>query len=367
MKLAPLLVLVGACASEPDERPTPEPAEPVEVAGIDVAVDAEGTTWVSWVSDDDVFVARSEGGTLSEGFQVTTGGHGPTVGTARRPHLAVDESRVAVTFSDGVTPDAEVWLYLADRDTLDFTGHLLGQTGVNDTLDQPTVAFGDGEVWVAWKFGKDHEYGLALGRESEGWSPTVVTGFPGQPCECCPHELTISGSDVVVVQRGNELNLREIYLGFVATDGAAEVYRVSKNDWIVAGCPYDGPATTRTGSGRLIATWVDATLGDARAWVSRSEDGGVTWDDADLILPESERSQAWPSLAADGEDVWMTVEEIWLRTRLFHSADGGVTWEEEAVAEDLVDALVASGGGQTSMIGLNADDHLVLSVLGSPP
>jgi hypothetical protein len=357
------LMMVWAC-SEPPPQTSP-PIVVAEVGGIDLAIDDSGVAWASWVADDVVYVARSDGGAFSAGFAVSDETLQPTVGTARRPHLAVDGSRIAVTVSDGVTPDAQVWLFIADRDSLQFSGTLLGETGITDSLDQPTVTFDNGEIWVAWKFGIDHEYGIAIGRESLDFAPVVVTGFPGQPCECCPHELTVTDRQPILVQRGNERDLREIYLGVVEPDGTADVHRVSQNDWIVSGCPFDGPVTARTDSGRLIASWVDGTRGDARAWVSRSDDGGVTWDDATVILPDSERAQAWPSVAAAGDEVWLTVEEIWQRTRLFHSADGGLTWEEEIVAMDLVDAVVASGGGLTGMIGLDSDSHLVWSPLGS--
>jgi len=360
-------LLIFACIEPPPESPAPVPiADEVEAAAIDLAIDDAGRAWVSWVSDDRIFVAHSDGGPFTEGISVVGSGYRPSVGTARRPHLAVDDERIAITFTDGVTPEAEVWLFTGDKISLDFEGRLLGETGVNDTLDQPTVAFDDGEIWVAWKFGKDHEYGIALGTETDDYAPTVVSGFPGQPCECCPHELTIVEGQPILVQRGNELDLREIYLGFLDEEGVADVHRVSKNDWILAGCPYDGPETTRMADGRVLATWVDATLGDARAWVSRSDDGGSSWDDATQVLPDSDRSQAYPRLTSNGEDIWLSVEEIWSTTHLFHSADGGVTFEEQMVAVDLVDVQLASGGGTTGMIGLDSDDHLVWSPLGSP-
>jgi len=341
-------------------------APATEVAGVDLVVDEEGVVWVSWVGTDDaVYVARRRDGLFADPVKVTDSTRVPTVGTARRPHLAVDGERVAVVFTEGVTPEARVWLYVAEREALRFEETLLGETGVNDTLDQPTVALDQGEVWVAWKYGKNHDYGIAIARESEDYGPVPITGFPGQPCECCPHELTLMDGQPVLVQRGNESDLREIYLGFVDDQGVADVHRVSWNDWIVPGCPYDGPVTARTASGRVLASWVDATGGEARAWVSRSEDDGRSWDVADVVLPESERSQAWPQLATDGEQVWLTIEEIWRRTRLFTSPDGGTTWTELPVEEDVVDAQLASGGGTIGMIGLNAEDHLIWSDLGS--
>ena len=362
------LLILAACQATPDPAPGAEVlAGDVVAGGVDLAIDDSGTAWISWVADDEVFVARSDGGSFTPGKSIGVGDRTPSVGTARRPRLAVDDERIAVAFSDGVTPDAEIWLYVADKTTLDFSGQLLAETGRHDTLDQPTLAFDGGEIHVAWKFGLDHDYGIAIGRESDNYTPVEVYGFPGQPCECCPHELTMVDSDVVLVQRGNELDLREIYLGFVDDAGQAEVHRVSQNDWLVAGCPYDGPSTTRTDSGRWLATWIDATLGDARAWVSASDDGGVTWGAGLVVLPDGDRSQAWPNLTSNGDDVWLTVEEIWLRTRLFHSGDGGMSFEEQTMDEDIVDTQLASGGGRAGMIGLDRDDHLVWWALGSPP
>jgi hypothetical protein len=359
----PLFVLLGCKEPVPRASSPPSTVQPIEAEGIDLAVDADGVAWASWVSDGAVFVARSTGGPFEEPVRVTEPGVAPTVGTARRPHLAVDDARIAVTFTDGVSPQADVWLYVAERESLVFSKTLLAKTGVHDTLDQSTVVFDGGEIWTAWKVGTDHDYGIVLARESQAFDPVYVTGFPGQPCECCPHELTVLDGTPILVQRGNESDLRDIYLGFVDDLGAADVHRVSWNGWIVPGCPYDGPVTARTGSGRWVATWVDATQGDARAWVSRSDDGGRLWDTAEVVLPDTERSHAWPQVVASSDRLWLTVEEIWQRTHLLESADGGQTWVERLLDEDLVDAQLASGGGLTGLMGLNADDELVWSVL----
>lgn len=328
--------------------------------GPAVAVAGDGSVWVSWVegtgADTSLAVAWSpDGSRFSAPVTWALGEAAPIASLARRPRIAVSEDRVAVVFADGIYPDARVWLHVADRSRLDDVDvRLLDETGPDqDTLDQPTVAFApDGSLWASWKVGLDHDVALVLAGEGDDFAIAPVDGFPGLPCPCCPHELGFDGDVPVMMQRGDELDLREIYLGRRQTDGSFAASRVSRNGWVVGGCPFDGPRWARLDDGRWLAAWMDATPGEPSVWTATSDDG-VTWSDGERALPDATEPLAFPVPVVSGETVWLVAEELFQRARLLRDDGAGLVEEPLTTPGGaLLQVDGAAGGGNAGLVGI---------------
>lgn len=289
--------------------------------GVDLEADADGDVWVGWVEAGRYRLTHGDGVRFSAAIDLGEA----SASLARRPRLAVGDGRVAVVRSDGITNDARVVLRLGDAagfetivlDALD--GSTL------DVLDQPTVAFSDGAVVASWKVGFNHDTAIAVARETDGFTREIVTALP-PPCPCCPHEVAFAEGDLMLLQRSDQANLREIHLGR-ERNGQMVTSRVSWNDWVVAGCPFDGPKIANDGG--LVVTWMDGTPGRATVWVARSDDGGATWSQGVPVL-DRDLEQVFPNVVATADALWLTVEALFEATWVLRSEDGGETWDEVA-------------------------------------
>ncbi|MEQ1504989.1 MAG: sialidase family protein, partial [Myxococcota bacterium] len=195
-----------------------------------------------------------------------------------------------------------------------------------------------------------------------GYVPTVVDdGTRGQPCECCPVDLQVyPDGDTVMVFRNNIDNVREIYLLDAPTGGPfTQTAKVSDTRWEISGCPFDGPVLGRT-EDTLVATWVDGTLGDNYAFFAHSPDRGHTWSPSAQVFPANDNSMTWPTAtAAEDGSIWLSIEEIWHRTLLAHSVDGGATWAEvEDPGEPLFVGELGAGDGRVGLVGITEDGEL---------
>ena len=151
----------------------------------------------------------------------------------------------------------------------------------------------------------------------------------------------------------------------VAMSGANVVavwYEVAGSTGIGANCSTDGGATWGTAAfisdsfaagtnahvaisgDSVIATWA---ANDATGWLiycNRSEDGGATWEGAELIASGAgttgNTTDEYPRVSLDGENAvvaWVTTEgqSPWRKdVHSVHSADGGATWGASQVISD---------------------------------
>lgn len=362
MRWLPLLACTFGCSPSLEEPPPTRSGVQISqgpAGGVDLEVAPDGTFWLAWVEEGRLVLAHGDGERFTT-RQVPLDFEA-RASLARRPRLAVSEERVAITLSDGIVQDGRVVLLLGDQGAPELETtvlHALGPDLELDTLDQPTVAFDDAGALVAsWKVGRDHQYGIVVAREGSAFEPVLARGFPGQPCECCPHELAFDRGDLLLLARGNVVDLREVLLGRETADGF-DVTRVSRNGWVVAGCPFDGPRLARAGRSFWI-TWMDATDGEPRVWVSRSDDG-QRWSDGERVLPDGPpRNQGLPTVFTVGERVFVTVEQVFEGTWLVEESDG--SWAGGPVLTPggpLVGVDAAGLGERGGLAGVDAEGRL---------
>lgn len=177
--------------------------------------------------------------------------------------------------------------------------------------------FGDGGTGLVWLDGRDYEaHARAAGRGAPtgdgpdepgttGTDPGLVPsaagpqmalrfratdadGAPAGPsvpldvrvCDCCQTDAARTADGVLVVYRdrsGEEV--RDISV--VRFDGSAwsEPEAVHRDEWVIGGCPVNGPAVSASGS-EVVVAWFTAAEDVPRVRVAFSEDGGRSFGPA---------------------------------------------------------------------------------------
>jgi len=148
------------------------------------------------------------------------------------------------------------------------------------------------------------------------------------------------------ILRGSEETRPVLFLSLLACDGGAadeieatidtRVDHAGKDDvWEAT-----GPRMCTSGS-QVYVVWQEARDGAASVWLNASRDGGASWFPSDVRVNHGEAAATTPSVACDGETVWVVWEDARdgeLSNRNIYtssSEDGGITWPDEDVALDL--------------------------------
>ncbi len=301
------------------------------LGSTDLAIAPDGTLFVTWVDTangvEDVLLARSTdgGATFGAPIQVDDGPTDPIVSMARRPYVATDGVRVAVTFIDETL---SVRLYVADASTLAFGPPIdLGTDITTMGRDFPKAVFrSDGSIVVAWHGYPPGGGRIFVSRESAGFaSESATDGAPGVPCECCPIDLreTEDGS-LFLAFRNNENDTRDMWLASAPAGGAFSSWApISTSEGMIPACPMQGPRLGQTGASSYLAVWSNRGSQDTGAvYLATSTNGGASWSGG-AAIPGFVGDD--PSVAL-GDAVYVTAITGNGESAMITSADGGATW-----------------------------------------
>jgi hypothetical protein len=192
----------------------------------------------------------------------------------------------------------------------------------------------EGKVFVAWIDKRDVGAALYYAvSDDRGRSFRGDFRAAAHSCDCCRIALLPeAGGSVLALWRGVFApNVRDHALASLGADGvASEVRRATFEDWRVDACPHHGPSMAKDAQGRVHAVWFSGApgkegvyygvLGDARVERLRRI-GGDTAAHADLALTGKRIAIAWKEF--DGTRSVL---------RALRSDDGGVTWREAQLA-----------------------------------
>jgi len=119
-------------------------------------------------------------------------------------------------------------------------------------------------------------------------------------------------------------------------------------------------ATVAARDQNVYVVWRDKRyFADGSIFFKRSLDNGKTWDADVLLSPNNVRSAA-PTLALDGDTIYVAWEHYDLgpgNTRLRKSVDGGATWQDPV---DVTREQTAKGGGGCPSLSVGAGHQLNL-------
>lgn len=141
--------------------------------------------------------------------------------------------------------------------------------------------------------GHDHDTGggamtlrtatLPAATRSEDAVAPASTGLDARVCECCGTDAAITASGPVIVYRDRGPNEeRDIFIVRREGDRWSNPAPVSRDGWIMPGCPVNGPSIAATGSNVCVA-WFTAAAVDPddpsppRSLAAWSVDGGATF------------------------------------------------------------------------------------------
>lgn len=116
-------------------------------------------------------------------------------------------------------------------------------TVTTDDLGNPIVAFmryNSSFASPEWVVTKSNDFGATFSADAiaSGWSSPT-----SEVCDCCPGIVASSGSNVAMLYRDNNSNIRDTWVGISSNGGASFSggMNVDQQNWLLNSCPSDGP------------------------------------------------------------------------------------------------------------------------------
>src|SRR5262249_1983729 len=96
----------------------------------------------------------------------------------------------------------------------------------------------------------------------------------GRVCECCQTSAAPTPDGMAVVYRDrSEKEVRDISIVRLKNGQWSEPQPLSKDGWVINGCPVNGPAISSAGQNLAVA-WFTAARDQPRVYAALSADGG---------------------------------------------------------------------------------------------
>lgn len=99
-------------------------------------------------------------------------------------------------------------------------------------------------------------------------------------CECCQTDVALSGGDALLVYRDRTTEeVRDIVSRRLSDDGWQAPRVLHADDWVIGGCPINGPAIDAR-NGHVAVAWFSAVDDNPVVHLARSGDAGRTFSDS---------------------------------------------------------------------------------------
>lgn len=132
-------------------------------------------------------------------------------------------------------------------------------------------------------------------------------------CDCCQTDVAQGpGGPVVVYRDRTDGEIRDIYIVSKVHDEWQPAVRVANDDWLITGCPVNGPAVAAQDADVVVA-WYTAAQEIPLVRLARSSDGGASFaapidvgtekplGRVDVVaLADGDSAVSWMSRSADG-------------------------------------------------------------------
>lgn len=148
------------------------------------------------------------------------------------------------------------------------------------------VASGPSELGVLWLDGnkiKDDTGDMALAYTTIGIDGKLgkEATLDGRVCECCQTSAVVTPNGILAVYRDRtEKEIRDISIVRSTKDGWSQPESLSKDNWMIDGCPVNGPSVSYADSargGNAAVAWFTGANDGAVVNVVLSNDGGKTF------------------------------------------------------------------------------------------
>ena len=219
--------------------------------------------------------------------------------------------------------------------------------------ENPSAALDmNGRLLVVWNGNQSGEIYFSWADASRAnnaleWAEPMA--LPSLSAAVISQDILVDGDRIFVVYAIPLNEHRGIYLTSSVDGGKSWTDPVQIYDGVAAGSEMvSEPRLARTRDGRLHVIWTRYSLpggvGPLSLYYAVSEDGGITWSEADLVV---ESSVFWSEVAGTGE---RTLHRMWLEEtsgrQVFqhqYSQDSGLTWIRPAGIATFGDILGQPG------------------------
>lgn len=312
--------------------------------------DADDQLWVTFVSDQHVYVSRSadKGNTFSDPVRVNAVPEDAEFNGENRPKIIVAD-------------DGTVLLSWTTKTSNRFTGEIRFSRSTDGGLsfEQPRTINDDGlaighrfdslfltesgKLYVTWIDKRDLEATLARGDEYPGaaiyYTVSEDLGETFMPnvrvshnsCECCRIAVAPHGDDnVAILWRqifGDQI--RDHAIAVLSPDGmVSDLSRATVDDWHIDACPHHGPSMVGAATeGEYHMSWFSA--GTINSGIHYARYDLATAASADLIKVDGTPGAGHPSLASHSGTlylVWKGFDGMSTPLQLMTSRDDGRSW-----------------------------------------
>lgn len=341
-----LLLAVAACGRDPDtSAAVADPKQPYTVhewpipaqahsGQPDLASAPDGRVLLTWISRLPgrrpalMYVGMADNGHWYSSARSVVVGESLMASWANVPHIAQ-------------TPDGALWIQFMQQRGEGHAGDIaLARSSdggfnwstpiaVNDTSMMAEHGFaalwpvGRDRIGVAWLAGPPMEDGADTGEgmhHGHGSTQLRATTFDlnlqrsddtvldTMTCDCCQSELAMTTQGPVLAYRDRTAaEVRDIVVVRKTAEGWSEPVLVHPDNWVMAGCPVNGPAIASHGDNVVVA-WFTAADDKPLVQVARSTDAGASFRPP-VVLEQGNAVQGRTAVALDEAQAWI----LWIR------------------------------------------------------
>lgn len=341
-----LLLAVAACGKDQDAAAVAaDPKQPYTVhewpipaqahsGQPDLASAPDGRVLLTWISRLPgrrpalMYVGMADNGHWYSSARSVVVGESLMASWANVPHIAQ-------------TPDGALWIQFMQQRGEGHAGDIaLARSSdggfnwstpiaVNDTSIMAEHGFaalwpvGRDRIGVAWLAGPPMEEGTDTGEgmhHGHGSTQLRATTFDlnlqrsddtvldTMTCDCCQSELAMTTQGPVLAYRDRTAaEVRDIVVVRMTADGWSEPVLVHPDNWVMGGCPVNGPAIASQGDNVVVA-WFTAADDKPLVQVARSTDAGASFRPP-VVLDQGSAVQGRTAIAIDETQAWI----LWIR------------------------------------------------------
>lgn len=287
--------LVG-CSSSP-KPPTPTSTDPtpavtlVQIAAGEGALapnlaqgkaDSVLVTWLEPAGDGHrLQLARIQGGKSSEPRTVIQSDE-LVANWADVPAVHEHGDRLVVTWLQSTGKDHAYDAFAAESTDGGQTFRPLGRLHDDGTQTEHgfvSLTWAEGEHWATWLDGRQTAQSgpMTLRAARLGARPPASQVVDDKVCDCCPTAMvTTSAGPLIAYRDRSDQEVRDISVVHFDGNAWSAPRQVHADNWVIEGCPVNGPAAAARGDTVAVA-WYTQAGDQPRVLVAQSTDAGRTF------------------------------------------------------------------------------------------
>ena len=279
-----------------------------------------GVTWTDAASKNIYFAKHDGVGAFAEPVQLNPDGLEVQSYTWSGPDLVVEGDNVFVVFRSAGYDMGHIYVVKSTD-----KGETFGDTVRVDHLAEgygqyPDIAVLNDTVYVTFM---NHDAGglnpsYDVVRSVDGgatFESVVLAGYllPGEACDCCPPEIIVNNSRLMVVFRNNDDNVRDIksVISMDRGESFTDWISLDNHEWTIISCPSTGPDARFISESKMAAVYRTKVDGHVKLFLNiydLSADESVALVDinADAGLNTSVN---YPQLCYDSDQIGVVWED----------------------------------------------------------